>query len=134
MADEIIDAAGTQGSGERPTFLTVLCILTWVGSGLGIIGAFTGDSASASPLWYQMILLVANILTAYGAYAMWNLQKTGLYVYTAGEVIALILPFILIYAILPSFAANLMGSMMIVYAIFPIAFLIMYWLNAKHLQ
>lgn len=27
------------GTGERPAFLTVLCILTWIGSGLGVLSA-----------------------------------------------------------------------------------------------
>ena len=31
MSDEILDNGGA-ASGERPTFLTVLCILTFIGS------------------------------------------------------------------------------------------------------
>jgi len=65
---------------------------------------------------------------------MWNLKKSGLMIYTVCEVGAIILPFILIYAILPSQIAGLIGSMAILMAVFPIAFLIMYWLNAKHLK
>ena len=35
-----IDNTNSNG-GKRPTFLTVLCILTFIGSGLGIMGSLT---------------------------------------------------------------------------------------------
>lgn len=134
MSEETLDATEkTQGTGERPTFLTVLCILTWIGSGLGIIGNFTGNSA-VLPSWYIILIVLINIATAYGAYEMWNLKKRGLHIYTVGEVLAIILPFVLIYGILPAYAANMLGSFMVIGALFPIAFLIMYWANAKHLS
>lgn len=134
MTDEIIDSNAGSGTTERPTFLTVLCILTWVGSGLGAIMIWTGQGSSAVPMWYKMAIMLCNFATAYGAWEMWNLKKQGLMIYTAGEGLALILPFILVYAILPPFLANLMGQMLILMAIFPIAFLVMYWINAKHLK
>ena len=136
MSEDIIDggAAPQGGTGERPTFLTVLCILTWIGSGLGAIMVWTGDGASAVPMWYKSAILLANVATGYGAWEMWNMKKQGLMIYTGGEVLALLLPWILVYAILPPFLASLMSSMLVITSIFPIAFLIMYWINAKHLK
>jgi len=132
MSEEIIDQAA-EGQGQRPTFLTVLCILTWIGSGLGLLGLLA-EGSSYNPGWYNIVIALLNVGTAYAAWEMWSLKKSGLMIYTVCEVAAIILPFILIYAILPSQIAGLIGSMAILMAVFPIAFLIMYWLNAKHLK
>jgi len=134
MTDEIIDSNAGSGTTERPTFLTVLCILTWVGSGLGAIMIWTGDNGKFYPMWAQLLIMLCNFATAYGAWEMWNLKKQGLLIYTAGEVLAFLLPLILVYAVLPPFVANFIGQFMILMSIFPIAFLVMYWLNAKHLK
>ncbi|MCH2235560.1 MAG: hypothetical protein MK078_15015 [Crocinitomicaceae bacterium] len=134
MSEDIIDGAAPAGAVERPTFLTVLCILTWIGSGLGAILVWTGDGASATPMWYKSAILLANVATGYAAWEMWNLKKQGLMIYTAGEVLALILPWILVYAILPPFLANMMSGLLMITSLFPIAFLVMYWINARHLK
>ncbi|MCB9223027.1 MAG: hypothetical protein R2780_11295 [Crocinitomicaceae bacterium] len=135
MSDEILDQDAGGFSGSRPQFLTVLCILTWVGSGWGIIGSFvsSGNSYSA-PMWYILLVVACNAATAYGAYEMWNLKKKGLMIYTAGEVAAMILPAVLFFAILPSSMAGLATTALMIAWIFPIAFLVMYWMNAKHLN
>lgn len=132
MSDEILDGSA-QGTGQRPTFLTVLCILTWVGSALGLLGLMA-DGAKYNPSWYNIMIVLINLATAYGAWEMWNLKKRGLMIYTVGEVLAIILPFVLIYAILPSNYASMISGFAMIMAIFPIAFLVMYWLNAKHLS
>ena len=38
MSEEVIDSSAEAGSGERPVFLTVLCILSFVAAGLGVLG------------------------------------------------------------------------------------------------
>lgn len=134
MSEEVIDSGAPAGSGERPTFLTVLCILTFIGSAWGAIGNFVSDGSQYVPMWYKLAILACNLATGYGAFQMWNLKKQGLMIYTGGEVLAIIMPFILIYGILPSAIADLMGAFMMIGALFPIAFLIMYWVNAKHLK
>ncbi len=133
MLEDIIDGNETAGTGQRPTFLTVLCILTWIGSGIGLLGLLA-DGAKYNPTWYSLAIVILNLGTAYGAWLMWNLKKQGLMIYTVCEITAFILPFILIYGILPTSVANIFGGLMVIGAIFPIAFLIMYWVNAKHLK
>lgn len=133
MSDQTLDSQGG-GSSVRPTFLTVLCILTWIGSGWGAIGNFVTDGGRYNPMWYNLFILACNLGTAYGAYLMWNLKKQGLYIYTACEAAVVIMMFVLIYAILPSGVANLFGAIFFIAALFPIAFIIMYWANAKHLK
>lgn len=123
---------------KRSTFITVLCILTFIGSGWGIFSGIlniatsstleqTGEMVSESmddaleqiedednlsenqkqlfesffnsvseSLTPEKIVnsAIVNILscliTLYGAFMMWNLNKKGFYIYLAGIVIAIL--------------------------------------------
>ncbi len=151
----------------RPTFITVLCILTWVGCLIGLFGAIAnigiGSVASQIPAntvkmessgnaavdqslekvaavaenavkhaaligWVSLFCLV---LCALGAVWMWQLKKNGFYVYTLGELAPVIMSFILLGGMGGS---GLMASLGILMAIIPIAFVIMYGLNLKHMK
>jgi hypothetical protein len=122
----------------RPVFITVLCILTFIGSSWSIINQgikyFTANSQAAviskikekangdlqknhnpgkdSRLAIKMVNslttspenirkgalagIVAAVLCLAGAYMMWNLKKTGFYLYVAGTLTGIISPFIII--------------------------------------
>ena len=84
---------------ERPGMLTVLCILTFIGSGLGVIGALmfllaSGTIASLSESVPQLAMIAAggvgySIITLlfaagslFGAIQMFQLKKSGFYLYT----------------------------------------------------
>jgi hypothetical protein len=87
-----------EGTAQRPTFLTVLCILTFIGSGLGVLGgilALVGSSALGmfSPqgsLVSAAVGLVAAGLCLFGAVKMWGLYKQGFTLYLAGSVLSLV--------------------------------------------
>jgi hypothetical protein len=117
---------------QRPVFLTVLCILTFIGSGLALLFALLGliaagaiDSmmssfpmptgASAGPL-KSIILLILYGASLYGAILMWQLKRIGFYLYTVAQVIILILGF---------------GVLSL---IFTAAFIIMYGVNLKYME
>jgi hypothetical protein len=147
-------------SNKRPTFLTVLCILTFIGSGMGAISAL----AMQEPLladyagYYYWLMLLLNLGTLFGAIQMWQLKKTGLFIWTASTVIAVILQWVVVKGFISyligdvavdSGDANLdqlvagAGSEMVQSAmnlalmlgtIFPAVFTLLYWLNAKHLK
>lgn len=89
-----------------------------------------------TPIWYTLALIAINAATAYAAWMMWNLNKQGLMIYTAAEVLGIILPFVFVYAILGGSGpiAAAMASTVLLASIFPIAFIVMYWVNAKHLK
>lgn len=86
------------GAGKRPTFLTVLCILTFVGSGLGVLGGFLGligTSAFAmfapqGTMIVQIIGLVAALLCLFGAIKMWGLYKQGFLIYVLGSLLSIV--------------------------------------------
>lgn len=150
---------------KRPTFLTVLCILTFVGVGISIVSSIIGalavsaasamldtatsmanstgtemdnvtnaavtaaDSLAKNGMMYYILLIVCALICFVGAFMMWKLKKTGFYVYVVGELVPVILPFIFFggFGILGGFA-------LVLGLIFPIAFIIMYGLNLKHLK
>lgn len=156
----------TNTAPARPTFITVLCILTWIGCLFGLFGAIgnigagavvskmeapavqssgnaeldaslskVADAASSMTKYMSLIgwvSLVCVLLCAFGAFWMWKLKKTGFYIYTAGELI----PVILSFALLGGMGAGggIMASLGILMAIIPVAFVVMYGLNLKHMK
>lgn len=143
---------------KLPKFLKVLCILTFIGAGLGLVGGLynlmkapyaleeyersiemMGGAPEGGFLGSMMEMahegainalplacgnIGANLFCLFGALMMWKMRKTGFYAYAVGQVIGIAIP-----AIFMTF-----GAMMIVGSIFPIAFIIMYALNLKHLK
>ena len=128
-----METISTNSNPVRSTFLTVLCVLTFIGSGWGVIGAVRsyvgadtissvangamdqakenmGDqapnflkqlmssvSAGLSPESIRksaIFKLVSCLLTLLGAIMMWNLKKTGFYLYIAGTVVMAIGPLV----------------------------------------
>ncbi len=124
-----------QNANKRPEFLTVICILSFIGLGLGIFNGFSGlvfsnVSDSLIPLIedvseqasremmnvpenteafiqemfdiiiqalnniavLSLLILLTQGLALSGVIMMWNLKKTGFYIYVAGKVIYLLIP------------------------------------------
>lgn len=121
---------------QRPTFLTVLCILSFIAAGIGIIlgilgaiaaGAMTAGLAEAGlstggamgSVWTAVIVSIA--LTAVGLVGvlqMWKLKKTGFYIYTGASVASII-------------AGIVMVGFSPLSVIISAAFIVMYGLNLK---
>lgn len=86
------------GTAKRPSFLTVLCILTFIGSGLGIIGGLLGMIGSSAlgmfapqgTMIVQIIALAASALCLFGAIQMWGLKKQGFMMYVLGALLGII--------------------------------------------
>ena len=155
---------------KRPTFLTVLCILTYVGVGLGIVMSVIAwwgmhaaqammdattsmaegmseaagsdmssmpgmseamDSANAAIKWANVTLIVSivgNLLCLVGALQMWKLKKMGFYLYAVGEVAPVIATAVLL-------GGGAFGGMTLVMgAVVPVLFVILYGLNLKHMN
>ncbi|MCD4832714.1 MAG: hypothetical protein K8R31_02890 [Bacteroidales bacterium] len=125
-----MEEQNVQTTNQRPTFLTVLCILTFIASGLGLLFGLIGLVAAGAIESFAQYLpvgvdggIVKSIITLvliaaslYGAIQMWKLQKLGFYIYAAANVILLIIGF----------------------GIFPLiitaAFIVMYYLNLKVME
>jgi hypothetical protein len=140
---------------KRPQFLTVLCILSFVGIGIALIGGiynlmtfsstialmqgtsgfFGGELGNAVDMlieWGQtvyIINIVASLICLAGVFMMWNLKKTGYFIYIIGEIAPAIASFALLGGFGPLGTMAMVGGL-----IFPIAFIVMYGLNLKHMS
>ena len=153
----------------RPTFLTVLCILTFIGSGFGLIsnamGYFSADKTAADMVKASQELkgkkesnnatnfegqmmdtlttaftpdnlrksaiggVVGSILCLVGAIMMWNLRRTGYYIYVVGALIGIAIPFMIFGT------GNLVAIGMSVFSgFFGLLFIVLYGLNLKSLR
>lgn len=134
----------TAEAGKRPTFLTVLCILSFIFSGLGIImliigilgmgalqtaanmaesagGTITSTGPSMGMLWMNIIVgLVCAVAGLFGVIQMWKLKKTGFFIYTGSTVISII--------------AGIVATGFSFFSVLPLLFVVLYGLNLKHLK
>jgi len=135
---------------ERPTLLKVLCILSWIGSGIQIItstiysiyvdqsvkqeiiallpsdemkGMYQKvfDLMDNTSIWY-LLLYLGNIGVVY---LMWNFKKNGFYGYILIQILILLVPFL----VTPFQISQLVTS-----SLFPMIFIFLYGINVKHLD
>ena len=133
------------GAEKRPTFLTVLCILSFIAAGFAIVGyvllitamgavsslasgledlggeaTYTGPSVAMT--WtYIIVGFVTVLISLFGVIKMWKLQKIGFYLYVAANVISIVMG--IIYS---GFGVTSL--------VFPAVFIVLYGLNLKHLK
>ena len=165
MEDEldILDnGTDTTYKGGRPSFLTVLCILTFVGTGLGIIYSFFilfwistmervfGSISDLNDIsnvndqlvnsyrlmkWSMIGGVLANLLCLTGAIVMWRMRRIGFYFYIFGQAIPIIIAVLSFNSLFGGGMFSSFGIVgMIVSMIFPVGFVVMYGLNFKFLR
>ena len=132
---------------ERPVLLKVLCILSWVGSGIQIISSTLYSSIinetvkqeffallpneevvdmyeqlfillDSTSIWY-LILYLINVAVVH---MMWNFKMNGYYGYIFTQILILLVPFSVNPFSFSQFAVS---------SIFPIIFIFLYGLNIK---
>lgn len=162
IEEELVLDRDPQEDNKRPMFLTVLCILTFIGAGFGVLGGIIGlammsttekifnasnDILSNTDMgmdleqmyrWTkisQLLNIVGSLLCLAGALFMWKLKRIGFYIYIPGQVLPLIGSFMTMNSMLGGGPFAGLGMGMTFFAmIFPIAFVIMYGLNLKHMR
>jgi hypothetical protein len=147
----------------RPTFLSVLCVLAFIGNGLGIIqGLFfwamsgfyaklfslfdNGKAVKGNEMkmienflngitWWAISIIVGSLVCLIGAILMWKLKKSGYFIYILGQIVPILGVLFFFLRIMKNVGVN-GGGMFFVFlsAIFPIAFIVMFGLNQKHLK
>lgn len=109
-----------QRKDQRPQLLTVLAILSFVGSGLSffsylimsvsydsVLSVIETELSEVYPEMFadfvrqagQTFFMVGGLAYAgslYGVYKMWNLQKEGLHYYAISQLVILLLPLIFV--------------------------------------
>jgi len=129
----------TAATSQRPAFLAVLCVLTWIFRGISLLFIIIGlIAASVLGAWisklgiggigtgvlWSIIFLILNVAVFYGAIMMWKMKKMGFYIYLGAIVILFFLP--LFY--------GAFGFVWWRFLIFTALFPVLYALNLKHLK
>lgn len=140
-------AAPAAEAGKRPVFLTVLCILSFIAAGFAIIGyvgiitvmgaataavgalegmegmeAIQSAGPSAGMTWaYIIVGFLCTIVGLVGVIKMWKLKKQGFMLYAGSSVVSMIMGIV--------YSGFGVGAVII-----PIAFIVMYYLNVKHMS
>lgn len=139
MSEETLDNVQGQ-DGKRPTLLTVLCILTFIGSGLGVLvfllatvafGVVSGmmesipgmGALTAGGVAFFAISLILSAVSLFGAIQMWKLKKMGFYMYVGASVVSFVLPMAML-----GLPFNAMGIFWVV------LFAALYGMNLKHMK
>jgi hypothetical protein len=136
-------AATQSASGARPTLITILCILSFIGGGLGILGGLAASvltglagslasipglsAATAGGFTYGIITLVLSAVSLFGAIKIWGMKKMGVYLYAGAQVLMLITPWIFMGEY-QSVAGAAFGW------VITIAFIAAYWSQMKNMS
>ncbi len=133
LMDDILDDIDEGGKKKLPDFLNVLTILTFIGTGLGLllgllalfaggyVTQYVGAVGSANIFTLAIIILISNGLCLFGALEMRKLKKNGFYIYVAGHVAAFTSLFF-------GGQFNILGM------VFVVGFIVMYGVNLKELE
>lgn len=126
---------------SRPALLNALCLLSFIGSGIGFTGYFAAallfeqssrliirysswhTTEHISPLFF-LLLMVFYAISLMGAIRMWKLHRNGYYLYVASQLAILFLPAIWID----------FYSLSVTNTFFTITFIAGYTMNLKHLR
>jgi hypothetical protein len=105
----------TEPKEKRPKLLTILCILTFIYSGMGAFSnmmvliffdasmKFAGELVkafklpgmdlflNAKPIYFAATALI-NALAVAGAIMMWQLRKLGFHIYTVSQILVILSP------------------------------------------
>jgi len=138
MSETLDNVSGQEG--KRPTLLTVLCILTFIGSGLstllfllatiafgavsGMMGKVPGmEALVAGGVAFFAVCFILSGVSLFGAIQMWKMKKMGFYMYAGANLVAFILPIAML-----GLPFNAMGLVWV------ILFVGLYGMNLKHLK
>ena len=149
---EILDPETPLGPPQtkRPFLLSILLILTFIGSGIGFIlaivvaiGGSLADFFNHLPisdtivsedamgnLGYTILKVVVYIASLSGAVLMWKLRKPGFWLYFSAQVVLLGIPFLF----LQSLGNHYLLTRLLINGIFTFFFIILYLLYLKKMK
>lgn len=133
---------------ERPSGLSMVCVLTFIGSGISALSSlmvFTGfDLIPSIPMdaslfpeaqsmkelvmsagrWFFLVMMALYIISFTGATFMWKLKKLGFHFYTFSQMLMFLVPLLMIKGYVVPFSSVLLTS----------AFVAMYGLNLRFMK
>ena len=116
----------------RPTLLTVLCILSFVGIAISLVGYINSyyqylemQALNASSF---IVMAAFELVILAGVVLMWKLKRTGFYIYVLGKLISLSYPFI------SGTTDTVLGILVLPVMILGIIFIILYASQLKYMS
>lgn len=130
---------------KRPDTITVLCVLTFIGSGMGVfsflilslfyksLSLYLNESTMTMPemevllnagIGFFVLSFVCYAVSLFGAIKMWQLKKIGFHLYTIAQLLLLLIPMIFIGKEIFSFVG----------LFFTLLFVGLYGINLKHME
>lgn len=121
---------------KRPQLLTVLCILTFIGSGMNafsnlVVFIFFDASMklfaelvktlkipgmelflSATPAYFAVSAVISSLAIA-GSFRMWQLRKLGFHLYTVSQILLILAPMYFFRLPGPDFFSIIVGSIFV---------------------
>lgn len=135
------DSDRTNTSSSRPSILSALCILTFIGSSIGFTGYFLAsvfyekfarliitysswsDTHNLSPVYFTL-MMVYNAVVLIGAIKMWKLQRNGFLFYLIAQLAVMFTPALWIN----------WNAFSYTNAIFSVLFVVGYAMNLRHMS
>ncbi len=132
---------------KRPVLLTVLCILTFAGSGMNMLSNLlvfvfystfqtvgenilktidlpgVEDILNAQPIFF-VSSVAAYAVSIFGAFQMWQLRKRGFHIYLISQILLVIIPMYFFKLASPLLADIILSGI----------FIILYGSNLKHMS
>lgn len=127
---------------QRPMFLTVLCVLTFIASGLGaLVSLFTplfaeqiiefmktapnfdeeqmaeGIRVLQAGWGYYLIVAALSAVSLMGAIFMWKLKKVGFHMYALSNLLLLFIPTLMLSIQMSWFSVFTMACFILLYAL-----------------
>jgi hypothetical protein len=116
----------------RPVFLTILCILSFVGIALSLFNYINSYfSYKAMKALYAESFLATGIFELVilaGVLLMWKLKKSGFYIYIIGQVVSLIFPFA------TGTVETVMGLLTLPVLILAAVFIVLYYRQLRYMS
>ena len=145
--EELRTEPATGTNPKRPVLLTILCVLTFIGSGLNLVSSFlitifysafqsvAGEISKTFNLpSMDMILnakpaffLISSLIYAFtvlGAFEMWKLRKKGFHLYTVSQILLIMIPMYFFQLSVPSYQDIIFSGI----------FIVLYSTNLKHMS
>jgi hypothetical protein len=124
--------------GERSRILSVLCIMTFIGSTLGLIAGVYGLNSFTFDFLpsmegalvqksrnYGLVSIISAVLTLIGASMMWDLNRSGFWMYLIGIITLFSMTMLIFWGYPAVLFLHLVPSLIGIF------FLVMYFIHIK---
>ena len=148
---------------EKPLFFNMLLIFSTAGNSLSTLGGFLmygmagiymsmfrmpmmfGRAGMNDELqmaerilrmfkWWSISLIIGSALCLFGLYVMWKSKKSGYLLYVLGQLAPILTYVLFVFLFITGIPIKPFIGILILFSLFPLAFMIMFGIHLKHLK